>query len=104
MKTKSYGLLREKMSSERRVRNEARMQSVLIYMALQELRQSLSVTQQDLARTLELSQPALSKMEHQDDIQVSTLAGYIGALGGQLKLVACFPDREVVINQFEARK
>ncbi|NJM75672.1 MAG: XRE family transcriptional regulator [Acaryochloridaceae cyanobacterium RU_4_10] len=104
MKTRSYGLLREKMSSERRVRNEARTQTALIYMALQELCQSLSVTQQDLAKTLELSQPALSKMEHQEDIQVSTLAGYIEALGGQLKLVASFPDQEVVINQFEARK
>jgi DNA-binding XRE family transcriptional regulator len=104
MRTKSYRLLREKMSPERRVQNETRMQKALIHMALQELRQSLSITQQDLAKTLELTQPALSKMEHQDDIQVSTLAGYIEALGGKLKLVASFPDQEVVINQFEKQK
>jgi hypothetical protein len=29
---------------------------------------------------------------------VSTLASYIEALGGQLKLVASFPDQEVVNN------
>ncbi len=101
MKTKPFGLLREKMSPERRLQNDAHLQSTLIYMALQELRQSLGFTQQDLAKKLELSQPALSKLEHQDDIHVSTLAGYIEALGGQLKLVASFPDQEVVINQFE---
>ena len=103
MKTKPYGLLREKMSSERRLQNEARVQTALIYMALQELRQSLNVTQQDLAKTLELTQPSLSKLEHQDDIHVSTLAGYIEALGGQLKLVASFPEQEVIISQFEKR-
>jgi transcriptional regulator with XRE-family HTH domain len=104
MTAKSYKLLREKMSPERRARNEARVQTTLIHMALQELRQSLSLTQQDLATKLELSQPALSKLEHQEDIQVSTLAGYIEALGGQLKLVASFPEQEVVIGQFEKRK
>jgi transcriptional regulator with XRE-family HTH domain len=101
MKTKSFSFLREKMSPERRPQNQNRIQSALIYMALQELRQSLSLTQQDLAKKLDLSQPALSKLEHQDDIHVSTLAGYIEALGGQLKLVASFPDQEVVINQFD---
>jgi transcriptional regulator with XRE-family HTH domain len=104
MSTKSYKLLREKMSPERRARNEVRVQTALIHMALQELRQSLSLTQQDLASKLELSQPALSKLEHQEDIQVSTLAGYIEALGGQLKLVASFPEQEVVISQFERKR
>jgi transcriptional regulator with XRE-family HTH domain len=104
MTTKSYKLLREKISPERLVRNEVRVQTTLIHMALQELRQSLSLTQQDLATKLELSQSALSKLEHQEDIQVSTLAGYIEALGGQLKLVASFPEQEVIIGQFEKRK
>jgi transcriptional regulator with XRE-family HTH domain len=101
MKTKSFALLRAKMSPERQMQNAARIQSDLICIALQELRQSLNLTQQDLAKKLDLSQPALSKLEHQDDIHVSTLAEYIQALGGQLKLVASFPDQEVVINQFD---
>jgi transcriptional regulator with XRE-family HTH domain len=104
MKTKSFQQLRDRMSPERRAKNEARVRTALIYMALQELRQSLSVTQQELATKLELSQPALSKLEHQEDIQVSTLAGYIEALGGELKLVASFPEQEVVISQFEKRR
>jgi hypothetical protein len=43
---------------------------------------------------------ALSKIEHQDDIQVSTLLRYITSLGGSLTITARFPDREIVITQF----
>ena len=104
MKAKSFKLLRENMAPERQQRNENRLQAALIYMALQELRQSLDVTQQGLAQALDLSQPALSKLEHQEDIQVSTLSRFVEALGGELKLVASFPDREIVINQFHGQK
>lgn len=104
MKTKSFKQLRQQMSPERRAKNAARTQSALIHLALQELRQTLNLTQQDLAEKLALSQPSLSKLEHQDDIQVSTLAGYIEALGGELKLVASFPDQDVVISQFDKRR
>jgi len=46
-------------------------------------------------------QSALSKIEHQNDIQISTLSRYIKALGGTLTIVARFPDKEVVISQFD---
>jgi hypothetical protein len=44
---------------------------------------------------------AISKMERQNDIYVSTLRRFVSALGGELKLVASFPDKEVVISQFD---
>jgi hypothetical protein len=50
---------------------------------------------------MKLNQGVVSKMEHQSDIYVSTWRKFITAMGGQLKLVASFPDREVVINQFD---
>jgi hypothetical protein len=96
MKTKSYKHLRNQMSSERRERNVSRVQASLIYMALQELQQSVGITED--AAGFDLTQPVLSQLEHQEDIQISTLTQFIESLGGQLKLVACFPDREVVIN------
>ena len=40
-------------------------------------------------------------MENQSDIYVSTLRKFIRALGGEIKIVATFKDREVVINQFQ---
>jgi hypothetical protein len=54
-----------------------------------------------LADILNVNQAALSKMESQTDMRVSTLSKLLSAMGGTLKLVAEFPEGEVVINQFE---
>lgn len=98
---KSFNTLREKMSPERRQRNEERAKEILVELALQELRKSLDLTQEQIAEIMELHQAGVSKIEHQTDIYVSTLRKYVTALGGKLKLVASFPDREVVISQFD---
>jgi transcriptional regulator with XRE-family HTH domain len=98
---KSFNELKEKMSPERREKVEERAQAILLGMALQELRQARQLTQQELAEILDINQAALSKMENQSDIRVSTLRKLLGAMGGRLKLVAEFPDGEVVIDQFE---
>ena len=98
---RSFDELKEKMSPEQRERVEERAQALLLGMALQELRQTRHLTQQELAEILDINQAALSKMENQSDIRVSTLRKLLGAMGGRLKLVAEFPDGEVVIDQFE---
>ena len=98
---KSFEILRAKMSPERRAQNEARAQEILAEIALQELRQSLNLTQEQVAQIMQLNQAAVSKMERQSDMYISTLQRMVAALGGKLKLVASFPDKEVVINQFE---
>jgi transcriptional regulator with XRE-family HTH domain len=98
---RSFNELKEKMSPERRQKVEERAQAVLIGMALQELRQARHLTQQELADVLDINQAALSKMENQDDIRVSTLRKLLAGMGGRLKLVAEFPEGEVVIDQFE---
>ncbi|MCE7984772.1 MAG: XRE family transcriptional regulator [Caldilinea sp. CFX5] len=54
-----------------------------------------------MAERLNLHQAAVSKMEGQSDMHVGTLQRIIAAMGGKLKLVAQFPDEEIVINQFE---
>lgn len=58
---KPFTELKEKMSPLRRQKIEDQAQAILISMALQELRQ----TRQDLAKILNVSQAALSKMENQ---------------------------------------
>ncbi len=98
---KPFKELKEKMSPQRREKIEHRAQAMLISMALQELRQTRQLTQQELANILNVNQAALSKMENQTDIRVSTLSKLLSAMGGTLKIVAEFPDGEVIINQFE---
>jgi transcriptional regulator with XRE-family HTH domain len=98
---KSFRELKENMSLERRENVEERARNILMHMMLQELRQSRQLTQQELADILQVNQAALSKMENQNDIRVSTLHKLIGAMGGSLKIVAEFPDGDVIIDQFE---
>ncbi len=94
---KPFRLLRDKLPPEARARTNAMLEEI----ALQELRKALNLTQEQVAEAMKLNQGVVSKMEHQSDIYVSTLRKFVTAMGGQLKLVASFPDREVVINQFD---
>jgi hypothetical protein len=40
-------------------------------------------------------------MERRSDMYLSTLQAYIEALGGELKLVASFPDGDIRIHSLE---
>ncbi len=62
---------------------------------LEQLRLALGVSQEALARLLDVQQPAISKLERRNDMRLSTLREVIEALGGELKLAAKFPDRTV---------
>lgn len=70
-------------------------------MALHELRSARDLTQGNLAEQLNLEQPAISKLERRADMYVSTLRKYIEAMGGELKIIAHFPEGDVRINQFQ---
>jgi len=70
-------------------------------MALEELRNALRLTQQQLAETLEVDQSAISKLERRTDMYVSTLERFIQAMGGRLEIRAVFPEGSVHISQFE---
>lgn len=97
---KHFSTLLQKMHPERRERIRSRAEVLLLEMALQDLRRSRNLTQQELAKNLGVSQAALSKMERQEDMRISTLRRILGAMRGNLKLIAEFPDGEVVIGQF----
>ncbi len=97
---KKFQTLLGQMAPERRARIEQRVQAELAEIALQDLSQALNLTQTQVADALALNQPAASKAEGPGDLYVTTLRRYVEALGGRLELVASFPDRKVVINQF----
>ncbi len=59
---------------------------------LYELRHRQATTQAELAGRLEVTQGAISKLEHADDVRISTLRQYLDALGARLELVAVFDD------------
>lgn len=69
---------------------------------LRQLREARERSQTEIAGKLHVKQAAVSKLERRTDMYLSTLRGYIEAMGGTLEIVARFPDRAIRINQFEA--
>ena len=57
-------------------------------------------SQRQVAEVLGIKQPSLSKLEKQSDMQISTLRRIVNALGGELEVVARFPEGTVKIDQF----
>jgi len=67
---------------------------------LRELRLERDVTQEQLAAMMGIRQASLSKIEHQDDLLVSTLRRYVEALGGTLEIRARFDRRTVTLRRY----
>jgi hypothetical protein len=102
--SKSFKELREKMSPESRERSRLLAVKYRAEMPLDELRAAREMTQVHLARILKVNQAAVSKMERRTDMYISTLQDFIKAMGGELKIIARFPDGTVEIDQFESVK
>ena len=100
---RNFKELREQMPAHRRQKNEERANALLLAMDLIELRGSLDLTQDELAARLRISQSNVSRLERRTDMLVSTLREVIEACGGELHIVADFPDGAVEITQFNDR-
>lgn len=91
------------MSPKARERVDRRVRETILEMTLRELRRrGRGVTQTELAELMKVTQGAISQLEGRRDVLLSNLAHYIQALGGELELIAHFPDAEVRITQFDS--
>ncbi|MBF0268631.1 MAG: helix-turn-helix transcriptional regulator [Alphaproteobacteria bacterium] len=64
--------------------------------SLREIRKALSLTQDELAKELGVGQDEISRIERRADMLVSTLRRVIEGMGGELDIVARFPDHDPV--------
>src|SRR5690242_9846305 len=88
----------KELSPDRRKKIEARTaQLIAEEMTLQELRQARKLTQVRMAKALGINQDSVSRLEKRSDLLLSTLRKTIEAMGGNLSLVAEFPDRAPVV-------
>ena len=88
----------KRIGSARRKKVEARAAGLIAEeMTLQELRQARKLTQVRMAKVLGISQDGVSRLEKRSDLLLSTLRKSVEAMGGNLSLVAEFPDREPVV-------
>ena len=98
--TNKFSALRQHMSPESQARAKVKAQAMLAEMPLNEVRQARGLSQKMLADVLHVQQPAIAKMEKRTDMYLSTLRSHIEAMGGQLEVVARFPDGAVRISNF----
>ena len=87
-----------KLTPAQRKKVEARAaQLIAEEMTLRQLRRARKLTQQKIAKSLHIGQEGVSKLEKRSDLLISTLRNYVKAMGGNLSLVAEFPNRDPVV-------
>ena len=78
----------------------AEVKRLVSEMPLHELRQARGLSQTLLAQQLGIGQPSVAKLEKRTDMYISTLRSHIQAMGGQLDIIASFPEGSVKISNF----
>lgn len=87
-----------KLRPAQRKKVEARAAELIAEeMTLQELRKARKLTQVSMAKELGITQDSVSRLEKRSDLLLSTLRKTVEAMGGNLSLVAEFPDRAPVL-------
>ena len=88
----------KELSPAQRKKVEARAAELIAEeMTLRELRHARKLTQAKMAKTLGVTQDSVSRLEKRSDLLLSTLRKTVEAMGGNLSLVAEFPDRAPVV-------
>jgi predicted transcriptional regulator len=88
------------MTPEAQAEAEAEAARLGEQMDLAQVRRALKLSQDEIAQTLQIGQGSVAKIEKRTDMYVSTLRRFIQAMGGELEIVARFPDHAVTIKNF----
>jgi predicted transcriptional regulator len=97
---RKFSELTAKMSPESREWVKQEVAKAIAEMPLNDLRNARGLSQKMLADALHIQQPAVAKLEKRADMYISTLRSHIKAMGGELEVIARFPDGEVKISNF----
>ena len=95
-----FSELNGSLGADRLRQVEAKTKTMLAEMLLPEIRKHSGLTQKEVATVLGISQPSLSKIENQDDMQIGTLNKLIRAMGGKLEIIAHLPQGDCRLTQF----
>lgn len=98
--SKKFSELRQGMSLQALKEVDLQVEEFLVEMCLKDIRKARGLSQKTIADYLQINQPAIAKAELREDMFISTLRNYITAMGGELEIVARFPDAVVKISNF----
>jgi transcriptional regulator with XRE-family HTH domain len=65
-------------------------------MSLRDIRKAFHKSQESVAKALDMEQESVSRIERRADLLLSTMRKYVEAMGGDLKLIAKFPNRPAI--------
>ncbi|MEA5467322.1 XRE family transcriptional regulator [Spirulina sp. 06S082] len=87
-----------KLPKERQEAIEARASQILLEeITLKHLREKLGLSQSELAECLEVQQPAISKLERRQNLELNTLREVVNALGGTIEVIVRIPNKEPIL-------
>ena len=92
----SFDQLRDSLPIAARTEAAALTDAMERDLSLAELRRARSLTQDQLAADLHVNQASIAKLERRTDMYLSTLRRFVEAMGGELEIVARFPDQPQV--------
>lgn len=89
-----------KLNEERMAELGRQMRAEVRAHRLAEIRETLGLNQSDVAGYLGVSQSRVSRLERgdMDRTELATIRAYVGALGGELELVAKFGDERITVG------
>ena len=97
MSTNVDEIIRKLHPTQRRKVEARAAQLIAEELTLRELRHARKLTQVRLAKALGITQDSVSRLEKRSDLLLSTLRKTVEAMGGNLSLIAEFPDRAPVV-------
>src|SRR5208337_2251628 len=87
-----------KLNSAQRKKVAARAAELIAEeMSLRQLRKARKLTQARVAKVLGVTQDSVSRLEKRSDLLLSTLRKTVKAMGGEVRIVAEFPDQRPVL-------
>jgi len=99
--TSNWRTIRNKRVGNDRARIDRAREAMLAELQLAPIRKRRKQSQAAVAAKLTVSQSSVSQLERgEGDMRLSTLAGYIGALGGHIEMTAVFDDETIPIAGF----
>mgnify|MGYP002622062927 CR=1 FL=1 len=93
----SWDELEAEFSPETRKEIRERAREIGMILSLMDLLHERELTQAEIAERLQRAQSNISRILRRADVRVSTLRSVIEAMGGELELVARFPDATYAI-------
>src|SRR5712664_5023516 len=90
-------IIRKLSPAERKKVEHRAAELIAEEMSLRDLRKARKLTQTRVAKTLGITQDSVSRLEKRSDLLLSTLRKTVKAMGGDVRIVAEFPDRAPVV-------